>query len=231
MNPTRMTKSQWVALLLLPLILFVLAGLFVVAMIVQGRPFLYRSERMQDADTPFRLFKIRTMTPAVGSSEMALGGDQYGRVTALGRVLRRTRLDELPQIFNVLRGDIVFIGPRPPLRRHVEARPDEYRDLLGIMRPGITGLSTVLVHRREERILSKCRSASETERVYLQQCLPLKLRLDRIYAKRQGLSLDLLILWRTAQRIFEFTQYAPVAPVKRLMLGALITTRRFMVTD
>ncbi|MGR3515367.1 MAG: sugar transferase [Paracoccaceae bacterium] len=231
MNPTRMTKSQWVALLLLPLILFVLAGLFVVAMFVQGRPFLYRSERMQDADTPFRLFKIRTMTPAVGSSEMALGGDQYGRVTPLGRVLRRTRLDELPQIFNVLRGDIVFIGPRPPLRRHVEARPDEYRHLLGVMRPGITGLSTVLVHRREERILSKCRSASETERVYLRHCLPLKLRLDRIYAKRQGFGLDLLILWRTVLRMFEFTQFAPAVSVKRPFLVGLMAACRFTVTD
>ncbi len=191
------SKSQLAAAALLPIISAMLGVLYVIAILLQGRPFLYTSERMRDANTPFRLYKIRTMKPVEGAREMALGGDQHDRVTALGRVLRRSRLDELPQIFNVLRGDIGFIGPRPPLRRHVEACPEQYRKVLSNLRPGITGLSTVMVHRREERLLSRCRTAAETEAVYLTHCLPVKLRLDLLYSERRGFLLDMLILWRT----------------------------------
>lgn len=194
-------KSQLIAAILLPVILVILALLFVIVLLLQGRPFLYASERMRDETTPFRLFKIRTMIPVETSREMVLGGHLRNRVTMVGRVLRRTRLDELPQIFNVLRGDIGFIGPRPPLRRHVEACPRRYRQVLAAVRPGITGLSTVMVHRREERVLARCRSAAETEAIYLAHCLPLKLRLDLLYAKHRGFRLDLLILWRTFARL------------------------------
>ncbi|MEL7151538.1 MAG: sugar transferase [Pseudomonadota bacterium] len=204
----RVSRSQILAALMLPIILCVLALLLVLALVLQGRPFLYTSERMRDADTTFRFYKIRTMTPVEGAAEMVLGGHQQGRVTGFGRVLRRTRLDELPQIFNVLKGDIGFIGPRPPLRRHVDACPSAYGEVLRAMRPGITGLSTVLVHRREERLLSKCQSEFETEVVYLAHCLPLKLRIDMLYAQRRSVSLDLLILWRTALRLLSWDRGA-----------------------
>lgn len=189
---------------MLPFVLIVLALLFVVVTLVQGRPFFFASERMRDADTSFRLYKIRTMTEQAGTREQVLGGAQKSRVTPIGQVLRRTRLDELPQIFNVLRGDIGFIGPRPPLRRHVEARPVEYRALLAAARPGITGLSTVMLHRREERLLSQCRTSDEAEAMYLANCLPRKLRIDQLYARRRNLWLNLLILWRTFGRLSLF---------------------------
>lgn len=205
-----LSRSQIVAIALLPPILLVLAVLYVLAMVLQGRPFLYTSERMRTTDVAFNLYKIRTMSPVEGAREMALGGHQRSRVTALGHVLRRTRLDELPQIFNVLKGDIGFIGPRPPLRRHVAACPHLYGEILGAMRPGITGLSTVLVHQREERLLSRCRSDCETEAVYIARCLPLKLKLDLLYAKRRTIGLDLMILWRTAQRLLAWN-----GPVQR----------------
>jgi lipopolysaccharide/colanic/teichoic acid biosynthesis glycosyltransferase len=202
MSDRIITRSRVVAVLLSPIILVLLALLYLVVVPLQGRPFLYRSERMKDASRSFGLYKIRTMMVRNGVEESALGGDQSARVTGVGRVLRRTRLDELPQIFNVLRGDIVFIGPRPPLPRHLAAYPVRYRRLLDISRPGITGLSTVLVHRREERILSRCQSAAETESAYLSLCLPLKMRLDTLYAEHRGIGLDLLILWWTLARLF-----------------------------
>ncbi|MDJ0638696.1 MAG: sugar transferase [Paracoccaceae bacterium] len=196
--PTPWINRDWiVACLLAPIIFAVLALLFVIVVTVQGRPFLYRSERMRDADTPFHLYKIRTMHPACASRETPLGGGDAARVTAIGGVLRRLRLDELPQIVNVLRGDMCFIGPRPPLRHHVDAFPDQYRRLLRMARPGITGLATVVVHRREEKLLSECRSIAETETVYARRCLPIKLRLDYIYASKRSLLLDMVILWRT----------------------------------
>ena len=201
MRNSAILRSQVMAAFLLPVILPLLAVLYVVVVALQGRPFLFSSERMRDADTRFRLYKIRTMRPCGSARETALGGSLRARVTPIGGFLRRTRLDELPQIFNVLKGDIGFIGPRPPLPAHVEACPRRYRRLLSAVRPGITGLSTVTVHRREERLLSRCRTLAETEATYLEHCLPVKLRLDMIYSRKRGLALDLLILWRTFSRL------------------------------
>ena len=210
------TIDRVIACLMLPLVLPVLAVLCAIVLLVQGRPFLFASERMRDADTPFMLYKIRTMRPPVpGAGEGVLGGHLKTRVTPLGAWLRRFRLDELPQIFNVIRGDIRFIGPRPPLRRHVAACPRRYRRLLAATRPGITGLATVMVHAREERLLSACRTAEEAERVYRRRCLPVKLRLDMIYLSNRSLTLDLLVLWRTFARLVsaERPGRQPVAPL------------------
>lgn len=201
MRSRKISRSQIAAVLLLPLVLPVLGVLMLLVLVVQGRPFLFKSERMKDADNAFNLYKIRTMVPAPGVPEMALGGHETTRVTRIGRILRKTRLDELPQIFNVLRGDIKFIGPRPPLRTHVKACPEPYRRILTAVPPGITGLATVTVHRREARLLSACRTAAEAETVYMTRCLPVKLRLDMIYAKKRSLALDFLIVWRTFSRL------------------------------
>lgn len=213
MQPNSITGSQIIAAMLLPPILVLLCVLYVAVVLFQGRPFLYVSERMRDAETSFRLYKIRTLRPAKDAVETVLGGAQRDRVTALGLFLRRSRLDELPQIFNVLKGDIGFIGPRPPLRAHVAACPSDFALVLRAVRPGITGLSTVMVHRREERLLSRCRTAEEAEQVYLTLCLPLKLRLEMLYADRRGFLLDVRILWQTFSRLAPHRR----RPAKRLV--------------
>lgn len=177
--------------LLWPLLL----GLALLLLLCQGRPVLYLSERMRGPDDPFRLWKFRTMRPDPGDRGVS-GGDKLHRVTAPGRVLRRWRLDELPQLWNLLRGDITLVGPRPPLRRYVEARPALYARVLAC-RPGLTGLATIRFHVREAALLAPCRSAAETERVYLARCVPAKARLDLFYAARRSLVLDLWILSRT----------------------------------
>lgn len=194
--------DQFFALLLFPLVIVVLAILFVVVVPLQGRPFFFASERMRKKDQAFFLFKIRTMYPvSAASGQSALGGDQQWRVTPVGAVLRRTRLDELPQIFNVLRGDIRFIGPRPPLRKYVDLHPKVYGPLLASTPPGITGLATVFLHRREERLLAQCRTDAETETVYQRRCIPLKTRLDLIYRDRKSVRLNILILYLTLSRL------------------------------
>lgn len=212
------------ACLLLPVVLPIIAVLFIVVLVIQGRPFLFASERMRTADDAFYLYKIRTMhPPGHGDQEGALGGYLNSRVTPLGVWLRRLRLDELPQIFNVIRGDIRFIGPRPPLRKHVTACPRRYRRLLSMTPPGITGLATVTVHAREENLLAACRTAEETESVYQRRCLPVKLRLDMIYQKNRCLMLDLLILWRTFARLIPVERHAPraaSAPLRLVMRDA-----------
>ncbi len=194
--------DQAVALVLCPIVLVLLGVLYVIVVPLQGRPFIFKSERMRSADQSFSLLKIRTMQPMHGTQhQTALGGDQKARVTWIGAVLRRTRLDELPQIFNVLRGDLRFIGPRPPLGRYVALYPDLYREVLADTPPGITGLATVLLHAREERLLSACRTQEETDLVYRQRCIPIKARLDLIYRDRRSWGLNAKIIWMTVSRL------------------------------
>lgn len=167
-------------------------------LLIDGRPVFHVSERMKTPDTGFDLWKFRTMQPVSGDLGVS-GGDKTGRITRLGCFLRKTRLDEIPQIYNVLRGDISLVGPRPPLRRYVEAFPAIYREVLK-QRPGITGLATLVFHRTEERLLASCTTAAQTEEVYTRRCIPRKARLDLIYAEKKGICLDIRLLFATVFR-------------------------------
>jgi lipopolysaccharide/colanic/teichoic acid biosynthesis glycosyltransferase len=180
--------------------LVLLALLSAAALVAHGRPVFYIAERMRDPGRTFRLVKLRTMESSPTGEQRVLGGDQRSRVTPYGGWLRRTRLDELPQLWNVLRGDMSLVGPRPPLRAMVEAAPEDYARVL-TNRPGVTGLATVIVCGREERLLADCRSALETDEVYRRRCLPLKLRIDRLYSGKAGLRLDAYVLYLTLARI------------------------------
>ena len=179
------------AMLALPL----LAALLPAMWAAQGRPLLYVSERMRAPGRPFRLLKLRTMRPAAADAGVS-GGDKAARVTPMGRWLRRWRLDEIPQIVNVLRGDMSVVGPRPPLREYTEAFPALYAEVL-VMPPGVTGLATLVHHAHEERLLARCATAEETHALYARACVPRKARLDLIYRDRWSPGLDLWILGRT----------------------------------
>ena len=199
MPPGKRLFDIGLALLLLVPLGLVMAGVTVWLALTEGRPVLYGAERMRDPDHGFTLWKFRTMRPAAIDSGVS-GGDKAARITPAGRILRRTRLDELPQLFNILKGDMSFVGPRPPLRRYVEACPETYAAVLR-SRPGVTGLATLVFHRHEERLLAQCATPEETNRVYLRRCIPRKARLDLIYQRRQSLCLDLWILLRTLRGV------------------------------
>jgi lipopolysaccharide/colanic/teichoic acid biosynthesis glycosyltransferase len=178
------------------------ALMFVIALVIllgDGRPVLFRSERMRDLDRAFDLLKFRTMRPDPQDRGVT-GGDKAARVTRTGRVLRATRLDELPQLFNILAGDMSFVGPRPPLRTYVEDRPDLYRAVLR-NRPGLTGLATLVFRRHEERLLAACATPEETDRVYRTRCVPKKARLDLIYQRKRSFRYDLALLGRTIRTV------------------------------
>ncbi len=191
------------ALLLLVPLGAVMVVVAVALALTQGRPILYGAERMRGPDRAFMLWKFRTMRPAPQDSGVS-GGDKATRVTPLGRFLRRTRLDELPQLANILKGDMSFVGPRPPLRQYVRACPETYAAVLK-SRPGVTGLATLVFHRHEERLLAPCATRDETNRVYIRRCIPRKARLDLIYQRRQSVRLDLWILWRTLRGVLGAT--------------------------
>lgn len=167
-------------------------------LICDGRPVFHVGERMKTPDQAFMLWKFRTMRPALADSGVS-GGDKSDRITRLGGVLRRTRLDEVPQLLNVLRGDISFVGPRPPLRRYVETCPRIYDRVLQ-QRPGLTGLATLVFHKTEERLLAACTTPEQTEAVYLRRCIPRKARLDLIYASRRSIWLDIRLIFGTVFR-------------------------------
>ncbi|KAA9010370.1 sugar transferase [Histidinibacterium aquaticum] len=186
------------ALLLGVVLLPVILGIALWIRLRDGAPVFYLSERMKTPEEGFMLVKFRTMRVVAEDSGVS-GGDKAGRVTRTGRVLRRTRADELPQLWNVLKGDISFVGPRPPLRQYVERFPDLYREVLK-SRPGITGLATLVYHGHEEWLLSRCRTTEETDAVYSRACVPRKARLDLIYRENRSFCFDLVLMGRTAAR-------------------------------
>jgi lipopolysaccharide/colanic/teichoic acid biosynthesis glycosyltransferase len=180
----------------LPLIALIAAAILV----RDGRPAIYASERMRAPGQPFTLWKFRTMAVDAGPEIGVSGGDKRHRITPLGAVLRRTRLDELPQLFNVLRGDMSFVGPRPPTRQYVERFPELYAQVLRC-RPGITGLATVMYHSHEEWLLRDTTSAAQTDAVYAARCVPRKAQLDLIYRTRRSICLDLYLIYLTAGKL------------------------------
>jgi lipopolysaccharide/colanic/teichoic acid biosynthesis glycosyltransferase len=186
--------SLFLAIVLMPVILAVALAI----RLLDGAPVFYVSERMRAPGQPFRLVKFRTMKPVATDSGVT-GGDKTDRITRTGAVLRRTRLDELPQLWNILMGDMSFVGPRPPLRLYVERFPDLYAQVLQ-SRPGVTGLASVVFHRHEEALLARCTTLEETDRVYAGTCVPRKARLDLIYRDRRNLCFDVALMFKTVFR-------------------------------
>lgn len=161
-------------------------------------PILYGSERMKTPTEAFTLWKFRTMAPDPNDGGVT-GGDKSDRITPLGAALRRRRLDELPQLWNILRGDVSFVGPRPPLRRYVEMFPDLYNEVLK-SRPGVTGLASLIYAPHEERVLGACDTAEQTEATYIHTCIPRKAALDLLYQRHRTFWMDVkLISWTTAK--------------------------------
>jgi lipopolysaccharide/colanic/teichoic acid biosynthesis glycosyltransferase len=178
--------------LLLPL--FVLTALLI--RLDSAGPVMFVHERIGRSFRPFRMYKFRTMradAPLDGSL-VTVRGDT--RVTRIGRLLRRTKLDELPQLINVLRGEMSLVGPRPEVRRFVEQFRSDYEELLTV-RPGITDPAS-LKYRDEEAILAR---AACPEDYYVQQVLPDKIQLSKKYVQSASFIGDLFILLRTIFRL------------------------------
>lgn len=178
----------------------VLIFLIVYLLVKQGRPLFYVAERMKGPNQAFNLWKLRTMT-VVDADQGVSGGNKAARVTPTGAWLRRKRLDEFPQLWNILKGDLSFVGPRPPLREYVERFPDIYAEVLK-SRPGVTGLATIRFHKHEDRLLSRCETPEETDAVYTRICVPRKARLDLIYQRHQSTCYDFDLVFQTIANLF-----------------------------
>jgi lipopolysaccharide/colanic/teichoic acid biosynthesis glycosyltransferase len=152
-------------------------------------PLLYQATRVGEGGRPFAILKLRTMTAAAVGPGVT--GSHDPRVTKVGRVLRRLKIDELPQLWNVIRGDMSLVGPRPEDERYVDWSQPLHRKVFSA-KPGITGLAQ-LEYPFEEQLLV----GADPERIYREQVLPAKLQLDSRYVDQQSLMLDLRILART----------------------------------
>ncbi|APX13246.1 sugar transferase [Tateyamaria omphalii] len=166
----------------------------------QGRPLFYVAERMKTPTESFGLWKFRTMT-VVDADQGVSGGHKDTRITPLGAKLRAKRLDEFPQLWNILKGDLSFVGPRPPLREYVERFPDIYGKVLQ-SRPGVTGLATIRFHKHEGQLLARCDTAEETDDIYCKVCVPRKARLDMIYQRNQSTCYDFDLVFQTIGNLF-----------------------------
>ena len=155
-------------------------------------PVLFGHVRVGRAGRTFRAWKLRTMAAgrAPGGAELTIAGDR--RVTRVGRILRASKLDELPQLWNVLRGEMSLVGPRPEVAPYVALFPTDYEELLAV-RPGITDPASI-AYRDEEGLLA---ASADPEREYLERILPEKLRLSREYLASASLAADMRVLART----------------------------------
>ena len=156
-------------------------------------PILYRSRRTGLRGREFAMLKFRKMLD--GASGLPLTAANDDRFTRVGRLLARTKLDEIPQLWNVVKGDMSLVGPRPEDPAFVEPRRDDFAPVLQV-RPGITGLSQ-LAFARESEILD----ASDRIAHYERRILPQKLGLDTLYAERRSIRMDLHILGWTAAAV------------------------------
>ncbi|MGY1618358.1 sugar transferase [Geodermatophilus sp. SYSU D00691] len=171
-------------------------GLVLAALVrvTSGRPVLYRGHRMGRGGREFEILKFRTMTTAPGTAGVTAADDV--RITPVGRWLRCTKLDELPQLLNVLRGEMSIVGPRPEDPRFAASYSGRYAAVLTV-RPGITGRAAVQFRHEEE--LLRGVGAADLDAYYAAAVLPRKLDLDLSYVAHPDLRTDVSILLATAR--------------------------------
>ncbi|WP_457393343.1 sugar transferase [Roseateles sp. P5_E1] len=157
-------------------------------------PALFRQTRVGRFGVPFTIHKFRTMRVEPGAA-ITVGADS--RITRSGQVLRQTKLDELPQLWDVLCGAMSLVGPRPELPRYVELYPADLRERVLAVRPGITDPAS-LAFSHEAELLA---AASDPEREYREVVMPAKLRLSADYAARASLATDLRLIFATLARV------------------------------
>lgn len=180
-------------------LLFLWPLFVVVALLIRlddGGPVFFRQERVGYRGRPFRIWKFRTMTvrPPGEGRQITAAGDP--RVTRVGRWLRRTKVDELPQLLNVLAGEMSFVGPRPEVPRYVTLYTPEQRRVLDLV-PGITDVASI-TYRDEEGLLA---AADDPGRTYVEEIMPAKIALNLEYAGRATVGRDLLVILRTLARL------------------------------
>ena len=162
-------------------------------------PIMFRQKRIGKGFHPFLIYKFRTMVQGASDRRRSLTVGDDPRITSSGRFLRRTKIDEIPQLINVLKGDMSFVGPRPEVPEFVELFRSEYEEILKV-RPGITDLAS-LKYRDEAAVLEQSENPEEE---YLRRVLPDKINLSKEYIRRSSFFFDLTLILKTVRKLFEY---------------------------
>jgi len=177
----------------------ILLAVIILIKINSPGPALYVSERMGRGGKPFKIYKFRTMV--INADKM--GGPSTAaddpRLTKIGLFLKRFQLDELPQLFNVLKGDMSLVGPRPEVKVYVDMMTEEEKTVILSVRPGITDLAS-LWNFHEAEIL---KGSADPEKTYMEKIRPEKLRLQQEYVKKSSVWLDIKIICQTILKVFK----------------------------
>jgi lipopolysaccharide/colanic/teichoic acid biosynthesis glycosyltransferase len=161
-------------------------------------PVFYRGERIGKDGKPFRIFKFRTM---VKDAEK-MGGPSTSaddpRLTKIGKFLRKYKLDELPQLINVLKGEMSLVGPRPEVKMYVDMLKPEEKEIILSVKPGMTDLASLWDFHEEEVL----KGSKDPEKAYLEKIRPKKVQLQIEYVKNRSFLLDLKIILKTILKLF-----------------------------
>jgi len=181
------------------IILIPFAILIALAIYIDDRgPVFFTQKRVGLNLQPFTLYKFRSMTVNKDSSNGSFDAGNQSRVTTIGKVLRKTKLDELPQLINVLKGDMSFVGPRPEVKKWVDVYPQQWASILTV-KPGITDNAAILF-RNEEEILAQ---VANPENHYREIILPQKLNIYSLYISNHSFTGDLKIIFNTFYSILK----------------------------
>jgi len=184
-------------LLLVLLFPFMLLAVLLIKISSKG-PAIFCQQRVGKNDINFTLFKFRTMYVNTNNKTSLTIGNRDNRVTKVGYYLRKYKIDELPQLYNVLKNDMSIVGPRPELRKYVEMYSQEQRKVLEI-KPGITDYASI--HFRHENELLAIQTDPET--FYVNDIMPVKIQLNSLYASKMNLWVYFVIIFNTLKSVFK----------------------------
>ena len=174
---------------------FVIIGLWVVLESRGGM--FFRQERMGKDFRIFKLYKFRSMRPGSDAKGLLTIGGRDPRITRSGYFIRKYKVDELPQLINILKGDMSLVGPRPEVKRYTDMYNETQKQVLSV-RPGLTDYASILYF-NESDLLSQ---SANPEKTYIEEIMPAKLALNMKYIREQNFKTDLSIIAKTIQRIF-----------------------------
>ena len=175
--------------------------LAVVIKIDSEGPVFYRQERVTIYNRTFKIFKFRTMVQNADKIGPLATVENDKRVTRVGRIIRKVRLDEIPQLINIIAGDMSFVGTRPEVRKYVDAYNDEMKATL-LMRAGVTSYASI-VFKDEDQIIKKYVNKNhDVDDVYVHKVLPIKMKMNLEYIKKFNVFYDIMIVMWTALAVF-----------------------------
>lgn len=182
------------------LLIFLIIPIAVIAIAVKcdsKGPVMFRQERVTKYGRRFRIFKFRTMVVNAESLGTMVTTDSDSRVTRIGRKLRKYRLDELPQVFNVLSGSMTVVGTRPEVPKYVDMYEDKYYATL-LLPSGITSLASIM-YKDEEKLLA---STEDADKVYVETILPEKMKYNLEYTEHFSFGSDVKLMFKTVKEVF-----------------------------